>query len=833
MRPAGARNKVRSAVLLGTSSTVLGMVTAGHAQEQGPTIDEVVVTATRRDTAIQDIPYSISAISAASLEDNHIQSLSDLTKMIAGVSFVDSGPGSRSNIVLRGVNANATNQQGNGGPLRTVSPVSTYIGETPLFLSLQIDDIERVEVLRGPQGTLYGSGSLAGTVRFIPKKPDLSGFHASVEGDVGTMSETDQLNRFASGMVNIALNPSMGFRVAAGYEHYAGFIDENYIVKLGPASTAINSPVGIPVSADPNNPIFGGLVFSPRQNANDANLWHVRASFLFKPDEDFSALLTYYHQVDDSNGVQAHSPGFRGSVDTPPADNPYYSADYPVLYPTGGTVFPPNRNYDANDSFLLQQRRHADLASADLSYAFGFATVTSSTSYYKDVGHNVVDGTGLLTLYPDFYGFIPRMVDYETTSDEEKGVVEELRLVSNSGSRFDYVLGLFYQKIDSDIGELQWVPGQTYFGGLVGYPGANADTLGDVNVIGSTHTSFKDRAVFGELTYHLTGAWQITGGLREFKQDFSIRNSTAFPFCGPACSSIDDNLGTTLTDKGYSVTSHISKVNTSYRISEAANVYFNYAEGFRRGGANGLPVSGPFAGNPALLVYRPDKTRNFEIGAKGAVGAMRYSAALFYINWNDFQVDATSIAAASAIAVNGGKARSKGVELELSGDIVHGLSYQLGYSYARAQVASDFTVYDLNTSGQLVGLVTSKSGDPLPNAPRSSVTAALDYTQPAPFLTNWTLRWHVDGNYRSSTLSQLVSTNPDNPPPFRIPGFSMWGASLNLASAGGLYTSLYVQNLFNTVGETGGQDRGAVGIRAEQFYVSRPRTVGLKVGYSF
>jgi outer membrane receptor protein involved in Fe transport len=292
-------------------------------------------------------------------------------------------------------------------------------------------------------------------------------------------------------------------------------------------------------------------------------------------------------------------------------------------------------------------------------------------------------------------------------------------------------------------------------------------------------------------------------------------------------------LGTTLTDKGYSVKSHISKINTSYKFSDTLNTYFNYAEGFRRGGANGLPISGPFAGNPALLVYQPDKTRNFEVGAKGVLGRTRYSAALFYINWDNFQVDATSIAAASPIAVNGGKARSKGVELELDGDIVQHLKYQLGYSYARAQVASNFTVDDLDTSGQLVGLVTSRSGDPLPNAPRTSVTAALDYTQPAPFLSNWSMRWHLDANYRSSTLSQLVSTNPDNPPPFKIPGFSSWDASLNFANVRGLYTSLYVQNLFNALGETGGQDRGSVGIRAEQFYISRPRTVGLKVGYSF
>jgi iron complex outermembrane receptor protein len=826
------RRRLTTAVVLGTGTTLFG-VAAAQAQSEPPSIDEVVVSATRRDTAIQDIPYNISAISASSLEDNHVQSLSDLSKMIAGLSFVDSGPTSRSNIVLRGINANATDQQGNTGRLSTVSPVSTYIGETPLFLSLQLDDLERVEVLRGPQGTLYGSGSLAGTLRFIPKKPDLTGFHADVEGDVGGVDETNQLNRFASGMVNIPLSSVTAVRISAGYQHYAGFIDENYIVKLGPASTAINSPVGIPVPANPNNPIFSGLVFDPQQNANDANLWHVRTSFLFQPSDEFSALLAYYHQVDDANGVQAQSPNFGGSVDTPPAQNPYYSPQYPVSFPTGGTIFPHNQEYDANNSFLLEQDRHADLVSADLTYSMGFASLSSSTSYYKDVGHNVNDGTGLLTLYPDFYGFIPRMVDYEIANDENKGFVEELRLVSATGKHFDYVAGLFYQRIDTTFNEMQWVPGQTYFGSLVGYPGANAATEGDVNDIEHDSTSFKDRAAFGELTWHLTDAWQVTGGLRFFKQDFSLEDSTAFPFCGPSCSNIGDQLGTTLTQKGYSVHDHISKINTSYRFSDTLNTYFVYSEGFRRGGSNGIPVSGPFAGNPDLLIYKPDKTRNYELGAKGTVAGIRYSAALFYIDWNNFQVDETAIASGAQIAVNGSEANSRGAELELNGDITHHLAYTLGYTYTRAVVAKDFTVDDLDTSGSLVGLVTSKAGDPLPNAPKESATAALDYIHPAPILQGWNMRWHLDASYRSATLSQLLSTNPNDPPPFKIPGFSIWDASVNLASSSGVYTSLYVQNLFNALAETGGSDRGAVGIRAEQFFIGRPRTVGLKVGYSF
>jgi iron complex outermembrane recepter protein len=816
------RQALPMTLVLTTSATVLGL------PARADQLEEIVVSATRRDTTLADIPYSISAISAKTLEDNHVTSLADLTKQIAGVSFVDEGPLSRSNIVLRGINANGTDHPS----VTTVAPVSTYIGETPLFIPLQIDDLERVEVLRGPQGTLYGSGSLAGTIRFIPKKPDAGGVHADIEADGSQVAVGHGFNDRFTGMVNLPLSDTIAFRVSAGYQHYAGFIDERYIVKLGPPGTALNSPVGVPVSADPNN-VLGPLQFTPKNNANDSNQSHVRAALLFKPTADLSALLTYYHQNDTAYGIQAISPNFGGRVDTAPADNPFYSPAYPVSFPTGGTVFPHNSTYDTNDSFLLQTKRHTDLVSADLSYDFGFASLASDTSYYKDAGTDVQDNTGLLTLYPSFYGFLPRMVDYQTDFDHTDGFVQEFRLVSKPGLHFDYVVGLFYQRLKSGSGQMQWIPGQTSFGTLVGDPGGNAATLGDVNVIASTRTDFKDLAGFGELTWHVTDAWAVTGGARQFSQEFSLNTGTAFPFCGVFCSSSGDALGTTTVDKGYSVHDHIFKLNSAYKFDDALNAYADYSQGFRRGGSNGIPISGPFAGNPALLVYTPDKTKNYEIGAKGTVAGIHYSAAVFYIDWDNFQVDATAVASGASIAVNGPKAKSKGVELELSGAIARGLTYDIGYSYTRAQVAQDFAVTDFNTSQAAVAIITGKSGDPLPNAPKNSATISLDYVHAVPGLDDWDTHWHANGSYRSATLSQLVSTDPNAPPPFIIHGFSIWDASAGLANHRGVTASLYVQNLFNSLGITGGQDRGAVGIRGEHFFVSRPRTVGLRVGYSF
>ncbi len=822
---ATSRDRRGAAFVLGASATLLA--TSLSAQ----TIENVVVTAARRESTLQDIPYNISAVSSEALQQSRTTSLSDLSQIVAGISFADAGPTSRSDIVLRGINSNATDTPSSNA----VAPVSMYIGETPMFVSLQISDVERVEVLRGPQGTLYGSGSLAGTLRFIPRKPDPSAFHAEVDADVGMLDASDELDKSAFGVLNVPLSETAALRVSAGYEHYAGFIDENSIVRLDPPGSAINSPVGIPTSAD--GTLLGPLAFDPIEDANDADVWHARASFLFEPNERFSVLLAYQHQDSQSDGAQAHSPDFSGSVDTPPADNIYWSPDYPVSFPTGGVVFPANGDHDANNTFLLSSERKTDLISADLSYDFGFASLSSSTSYYEDQGSSVGDNTGLLSLYPDFYGFIPRMVDYQTGENQDEGFVQELRLVSDTGGKFDYVVGLFYQNLKTDSTGMQWIPGQTFFGGLTGFAGANADTLGDVNVIGFTRTDFKDRAVFGELTWHVTDDWQVTGGVRKFKQDFEIADATAFPFCGAPCDNGGGTLGNTFVQSSSDVSDQIFKLNTSYTVNSDLKVYANYAEGFRRGGSTGIPISGPFAGNPELLTYDPDQTKNYEVGAKGSFGANIFSVALFYIDWTNFQVEDSSAASGSAVVVNGASARSQGIEVELNGALTDRLQYRFGYAYADAEVSEDFSVIDLENSlaGPVpVAIVEASKGDPLPNAPKHSITLALDYTHPAPaVLPSWDMRWHLHGNYRSSTLSQLVSANPADPPPFELEGFSMFGASVNLEDTKGLSLGLYVDNIFNELGVTGGSDRGNVGLRAEQFYVARPRTIGLRAGYRF
>ncbi len=836
------RAAIRLALIAGAGSAVVAPLIGYADSGSDPgALDEVVVTATRREQNILDVPYSISAISGDTLEESHVQTLSDLSHLIAGLSFVDQGPTSRSFFVLRGINADSTSQSPILGSSGTVPPVSTYVGETPLFLSLHIDDLDRVEVLRGPQGTLYGSGSLAGTIRLIPKAPDPGGFAASVEADAGNLAVGHQWNNSYDGMLNLPLNDVSALRITAGREHYAGFIDEPYVVKLGPASTAVGSPVGIPVSGNPNNPLFGPEVFSAVNDADVADVWQTRIAYLFKPNENLSVLIAYYHQDDKTQGVQSVSPYFQGgSVDYPASQNPFASPAYPVSFPTGGVVFPANGTYDANDGVLPTNHRKADLGSADVSVGFGFATVSSSTSFYQDKGTDVSDGSPFIAKTPGIYGFMPRVVDYEEDFDTQKGFVEEVRLVSEAGPHpLDYVVGLFFQHLQGNNGQEQWLPGQTFYGNLAGVPGAD-QAEGDVNYIVANTTDFLDRAIFGELTWHVTDPWQITGGARFFKQDFSTASYSALPYCGSFCGT--GILGVTDVTGGYSANSHIAKLDTSYKVSDALLAYADYSEGFRRGGANAIPLSGPFEVSNSLLVYKPDKTKNYELGAKGTLfGSLHYTADVFLIDWTNFQLDTSSYYGGYPLVANGDKARSKGVEVSLDGKWGPHFSYTLGYTYTVAQVAANFSILDRLDDGtnNEAAIVSAESGNALPNAPKNSATLSLDYGHLVlPFATDWMMRYHLDGNYRSATYSRLQSTIPGAPAPFLIDGFSIWNGSVDLMNAHGLSMSLYGQNLFNTLGITGGLDPGEAGppptnVRAAHYYISRPRTVGLKLAYKF
>src|ERR1700724_2861665 len=202
--------------------------TAVPAASEDNALQEVVVTATRREVSAQDLPISITAVTGASLEQAGISDISGLAHSMAGVNVTDKGPFggvNGSTLIIRGLNSEATSGQlALATPV--VPPVATYVDDTPLFVNLRLQDLDHVEILRGPQGTLYGSGSLGGTIRFVQNAPDPKGFDAKAEAGMSKTAHTHSVNDDVNGMLNLPLSDTLAVRLNASWTDEAGFINQ-------------------------------------------------------------------------------------------------------------------------------------------------------------------------------------------------------------------------------------------------------------------------------------------------------------------------------------------------------------------------------------------------------------------------------------------------------------------------------------------------------------------------------------------------------------------------------------------------------------------------------
>jgi outer membrane receptor protein involved in Fe transport len=359
---------------------------------------------------------------------------------------------------------------------------------------------------------------------------------------------------------------------------------------------------------------------------------------------------------------------------------------------------------------------------------------------------------------------------------------------------------------------------QYYKGGI--RPSLNSDP--DLNFTLDRHVKFTDFALFNETSYHFTDKWQATAGARVFWQRYDQTLVQTLPMCGPFCSqSGTDPTGLTSDSQGKSFRSHILKANTSYEIAAHTLIYATWSEGFRRGGANALPI-GPcyYCEIPALLTYQPDKAYNTELGIKGSFGrGSSYTFTLYHIDWKDPQIEANTVTGGFQFVTNGNTARSQGAEAELSLLVSDSTKLELGYSYTDAKLTSDF---ERGAVPDLIGV----SGDRLPQVSKQQATAALEYSVPIDDSREFHAR--LDASYRSDFWTAL----PHSVRAVDLPGFTLLNIRAGLGLGRAWRVDAFVNNLTNQQAATAvspvpGPDHN----RAE--FVARPRTVGLEVNYSF
>lgn len=768
-------NALLGASALGGILGVLGAQPAAAADEKSTTIEEVVVTAARRAQDVTQIPYNITAVGAEQVQRTGASTVEDLSRQIPNLVVTSSGNqflGAQREI-MRGLNASSSNRL---GVTLEQSPVSVYLGNAPFANYFQVKDLERVEVLRGPQGTLYGAGSLGGAIRLIPTQPALGKFEGHLTATAGVISHSSDQDYGGDGVVNLPLGDTFALRLGASYDYAAGFIDQFGIFQRNGGG-----PLGQPVLVNLAAPLTSPAATYSIKDVNWSKTTNLRAAARWKPTEKFDVTLAY-------NSSMLHGLG-------PNFDTPAYQGGPDPLSPS--VVYPRTGEYEVVQRGLQPYSRHSEMTTLDASYDLGFATLSSTSSYFETRGETYYDGTwGVLGLPPAYVAYYtgspanPRFNAIQRFDDRDRVVTQEIRLVSNTHGPIDYIVGLFYQKEANKTVWNGFAPGQIAYNNLPGVtvlgfnPVNPSDRIWDV---GGTNR-FTDKAVFGELTWHASDRLDVAGGVRVFKQTFNRTVNNINPVFGLAetgSNSVD------FSDAKY-------RFNATYEYMAGQRVYFTFSQGFRRGGANSFSLGGFLREPTALLNYVPDSVDNYELGAKGHLpNGWRYSADAFVGKWHDLQIGGFTAVNFWPIVFNGKEAESKGVEFELAGRLSQRLDFQAGYAFTQAELTENFCLPSgdgtgrPSPAGDVACAIQGVKGDTLPSAPRHSGSFTLNYEQPI-FAAD-KLVATLNANYKSSMRQTLPITGQRNP---LLPAYWIVNAYAGW-DHGPITLAAYVRNVFD------------------------------------
>lgn len=739
-----------------------GQALAQDQQQQEPEADEVgevIVTATRREERLQDVPISVTSLSQDDLNERGIVNYDGLAIATPGV-VLNRASANFNNFTARGI---ATN--GYGANLQ--STVAIYLDELPIssngnstILDPSLYDVERIEFLRGPQGTLFGSGSLAGALRILTHDPDASGFDASALVDLGLMSEGSLRQRY-NGMVNIPLiDNELALRVVGFSRHEEGWVD--------------NAGTGT-------------------ENANSLVQYGGRAILLWEPTDRFSARLMYSREISNPRD---------GSMENPLRGEDVRFTDRPDLFQSDMA------NYNAT-----------------FDYQFDGARLTSSSTFS--------DYTGLF--YVDLAGTYGQAFAFALDADAwDSTFVQETRLVSDPGGRFDWSVGGFYFRKRRDV-DYGYRSNQAYLSaqGFTGLPDEYYNRFG-------THFISHEIAAFGQLTYRFTPDFWVTAGLRYgstdaqgfteaggYNSDYLTRAYFAsvfgFPSPGPlTIVPIAAAEGVKAEESGESF-----RLSASWRPVPSVTAYAAVATGFRP------PIVNAFAGrvstiDPTDIVIpygaTSDNLINYEVGVKGNWFNHRLFAnvALYYIDWNDIQVQANRVSDAVQFATNIGGAFSRGIEFEAMAIPADGWTIALNGAFNQAEV-DDLTTQEAAISGAILGARLA--------GPRASGSLRVTY--------DWEIQPGIMANASVAVahVGSFPNSFPNTPgrPLIPLPTYdetdSYTFVNANLAVAFDQFTvGAYVENLFN--------DRSVTYVHPEAFIDARygrvrPRTVGVRIGYEF
>lgn len=703
----------------------LAAPTTRAAETEENVLDEIIVTAQKRATALQDVPFSVAAANEEQIRNSGSTSIVDLARNFAGLTITDLGPG-QSQVAIRGISAGQVVRDQPG----VKESVGVYLDESAISVALftpdlDLFDLERFEVLRGPQGTLFGAGSSAGTVRYITRQPRLGEFEGAAEANAYTGTDTD-VGGGVKGMVNVPMGETAAMRLVGYYNEQAGFIDSYY----------------------PGRGV--------REDVNSGEKSGARVAVLLQPNENISITPRLVYQKLETDGyprIDVYNVLGNPFTTTQPAVNPGER----------GQVTQFREGID--DEFML-----ADLR---MEFVLGGLTLTSISSYTdRDlvVLRDASQLTGSVTL--SLGSTIPAEVRlnsplYDATS--LKALSQEVRLASDGGGAFEWLIGAFYQDIERDYGQTLPTPGYDALLVRLGLPpssGFNAPP--DTPYFSRVPYDFTQSALFGEATVHFTEQWALTGGLRfyDFEEERLLTFAGVFADVG-----YTNQAGSTSSD-GFS-----PRVILSFEPNEDVLLTAQVARGFRLGGIND-PLNVTLCSGADRVIYsgqptfEDEKVLNYELGAKTAMadGRITFNAAVFYSDIDNLQVIADAGSCSSRIVLNA-QAEAVGTEVELFARASENWDFGLSATYVQAEI----TESRLDASGAPIAGI--RDGNRLPTSPEFQAAATATYT--------WPFSNAMDGfaNFTFQHVGSSYTQLADQEPPVGCvgcpgaPGFFNFGGS--------------------------------------------------------
>lgn len=790
----------------GALSSAFLLPNTAFAQEQEAAKDKslevIEVTATRRSGSVQNAPLNITALDADIMKDQNISELADVARWVPGLTITDQGGRSGSPIIVRGLNTNSSGPSSDGGT------VATYINEIPVAIDMRLVDVERVEVLIGPQGTLYGAGTLGGAIRYMLKEPELDFTSLEVFGNVSQTQESDSIGGEGGFIFNLPLiEDTLAVRASLNIYDDPGFIDYGYVVRE--PGVSLPDPDWTDSAAVNNN-------LKNVEDANGESTTTGRISVRFKPSETFEGTLNYFYQNQDSEG--------RSIVhyNTLSADN--------GLSDLIG-------EYESGYRYEEPREKENQLLSLELKADLGFAELVSATGISNFDADGQRDQTDLLIRLDYGYEEFPAFSSFTREIEEQDTFTQEIRLVSQNDSDINWIVGGFYNKIESDASSQEYTPGFGDF--AVENFGADQSRPDQLEYYSVDRVEITESALFGEIGYQVTDKLDITVGARFYKYDVESESAVDFPLfntlfggAGP------DDVTLNFEQNEASDNGSLFKFNAKYQFTNSVMGYATISEGFRIGGSNGLapcpdplPANQAGCGNPSEMLYDADTTTNYELGFKSTWlrSRLHFNAALFNIDWDDAQVAGATEVGQLPYLSNAGSANAKGIEISSRAILSDSFSVYSTYAYTKAELTSDapFLFNSDGTDG-------AEDGDRLPGSSEHQFSMGVNYQTDV--FNDKTL----DINYGITAQSDVISRVGLRDNGETLPGYSLSNISAKL-TADEWSATVYVDNVFNKYAVTSVRRSDADITSANRtdiqrnygYFINRPLTVGIKFNYKF